>query len=237
MDGRDPRALLLLVASEIEARAVFAGARPGQDPELPASWACASLVPGIDWVVTGVGKSNAAGAAAAVLARREHRGTIVVGIAGVLPGGGMELGEAASLGAAVLADEGVQTPDGFVDVASLGFPPVPGHGVAIPASGEIADALGRAIGRTAVVATVSTCSGTDAHAAAVAERTGAGLEDMETGAAAAVCVRLGVPWGGVRVVSNTTGERSRQRWEMAGALRGLSGVIGAVVEAVRRDAL
>jgi nucleoside phosphorylase len=94
--------------------------------------------------------------------------------------------------------------------------------------GEGPDGGGRVVvGR---IATVSTCAGTDARAATVARRTGAVAEAMEGAAVAQVASRLGVTFAEVRVISNTTGDRANQRWDMRGALGGLSRVAGVLVD-------
>jgi nucleoside phosphorylase len=57
-------------------------------------------------------------------------------------------------------------------------------------------------------------------------RTGAIAECMEGAAVAHVGVRLGIATGELRVISNTTGDRSGQRWDLKGALSALEKVIG-----------
>jgi futalosine hydrolase len=49
---------------------------------------------------------------------------------------------------------------------------------------------------------------------------------MEGAAIAHIATRLGIPCGELRVVSNTCGDRQRQRWDLAGALAKLEAVIG-----------
>jgi futalosine hydrolase len=128
--------------------------------------------------------------------------------------------------ACVLADEGVVSAQGFQDIAALGFGPT-SEGVSIPVPAALADALAVPGAVRGPVATVSTCSGTDALAEELQRRTGAVAEAMEGAAVAVAGSRLGVPVGEVRVVSNTTGDRARQVWKLAEALEGLSGVIGS----------
>jgi hypothetical protein len=43
-----------------------------------------------------------------------------------------------------------------------------------------------------------------------------------------VCARLGIRAGELRVISNTTGRRLGQVWDLPGALAVLEGVIGRV---------
>jgi futalosine hydrolase len=126
----------------------------------------------------------------------------------------------------VFADEGVETPDGFLDCAAMGFPLGPFPGSAVPVDAGLLARLAPLGDATGPIATVSTCSGTDARARWVRERTGALAESMEGAAIALVGVRLGVPAAELRVISNTTGDRAAQTWDMDGALHRLKNVIG-----------
>ena len=221
--------ILLAVAAPAEARAVLAGV--GGDPALAErGWELHRLGGWLDLVVTGVGKASAAGAVARVLG--PHAGVVSLGIGGLLPGGAnLALGSVVVGTAAVFADEGSGEPGGFRTCADMGFPPLPGDGVcgmAIPLDAALADCV-KAEAR-ARIATVSTCSGTDTLAAEVARRTGALVEGMEGAAVALVAARLGVPAAELRVISNTTGERPAQRWDIKGALARLRDVARALGE-------
>jgi futalosine hydrolase len=214
--------LLLAVAAPAEARAVARGAGAG-DIAL-REWELIELAPGVEMVVTGVGKACAAGGVARVLDVTRHGAAVSVGVAGGYPP--RELGAVVVATACVLADEGVVSAQGFQDIAALGFGPT-SEGVSIPVPAALADALAVPGAVRGPVATVSTCSGTDALAEELQRRTGAVAEAMEGAAVAVAGSRLGVPVGEVRVVSNTTGDRARQVWKLAEALEGLSGVIGS----------
>lgn len=74
----------------------------------------------------------------------------------------------------------------------------------------------------APIATVSSCSGTSTRASLIAASTGAWAEAMEGAAVALVAARLGVHYAEVRVISNTTGDREGQRWDLATALARLT---------------
>jgi futalosine hydrolase len=85
------------------------------------------------------------------------------------------------------------------------------------------------------IATVSTCSGTDELARAVAARTRACVEAMEGAAIAHALARLPgprIPFCEIRVVSNTTGDRSKQQWDIRGSLVKLSDVAAALARAI-----
>lgn len=166
----------------------------------------------------GVGKAPAAARLTrAILAGPRPEAVLLFGVCGALPApkplGILEL---CLVGQECFADEGVATPAGFLDLGELGLP-APGP---LRADPELAERVRARLGCEVPVvagATVSTCSGTDAAARAVAERTGAAVETMEGAAVALACRELGVPWTQLRCVSNTTGDRDRQRFDLQGA--------------------
>lgn len=220
---------LIVVATAREA-----GAIPGFGAGQPVSewtrleWAHA------DVVISGVGKANAAAAVARTLDPARHGLVLSVGIAGALPGAGgappsLTIGSVVCADRCVYADEGILTPEGFTGGAAMGFAlgPFDDRGVqTLPALRTLAAQHGALIGP---VATVSTCSGTDALARAVAQRTGAIAEAMEGAAAAHAAARLGVAAAEVRAISNTTGDRARQRWDIGAALDSLNAVLGRIL--------
>jgi futalosine hydrolase len=182
---------------------------------------------GLDLVVSGIGKVNAAGAAARCVDPSRHDGLLSVGVAGALPGNQFTaLLTVIAATSSVYADEGLATPDGFQDCAAMGFPLGPFAGSAIPADPLLLRELSAIADLAVPVATVSTCSGTDELARRVQERTGAVAEAMEGAAVAHVGSRLGLATGELRVISNTCGDRSSQRWDLKGALAALERVIG-----------
>lgn len=239
---QSPRPILLAAAAPAEARAVLAGigAEPLADSLTPPGQRMGSK-PKHDWpwtrlevndrfhlVLTGVGKANAAAAVARTLDPTLHSCVLSVGIAGALPGSGVEIGQSICATACVYADEGVLTPDGFMDCAEIGFPLGPFGGKIIRVPDEIIGRLSCLADRTGPIATVSTCSGTDELAATVAERTGALAEAMEGAACAHIASLLGVAAGELRTISNRTGDRSAGGWDVPRALSRLRQVIGAL---------
>jgi futalosine hydrolase len=182
-------------------------------------------------VVSGVGRVNAAAATtAALLEEGPFHGVLSVGIAGALPGSMLAPGEVVVATACVYMEEGLRTPDGFQDMASMGFPLGDFEGNRVP----VEPALTRFLAgprHDGVIATVATCSGTDALAHEVEARTGAIAEAMEGAAVVHAALRLGLPGGEIRVISNTTGDRGRQQWDMARAWASLARV-GSAIDAV-----
>lgn len=218
--------ILLAVAAPIELEAIASGFGVEAGPDV-SKWTVLSLAIGFEAVLTGVGKANAAGGVARVLDPARHSGVISLGIGGALPGGpplgSLVLGERSDF-----ADEGVESPDGFQDCRAMGFPLMAGDRDSIePDQGWVAAWRERA-DLIAPIATVSTCSGTDELARRVRDRTGALVEAME-GAGVGLAARAidpGMPFAELRVISNTTGDRAGQRWDLAGALEALTGVLG-----------
>lgn len=230
----DPQSgsVLLVVASPLEAGAIT-GVPAGVLSFAP--WLPEPLrpkQPGFEIVLSGIGKSNAAAATAKVLEPPRHRAVLSVGIAGSLEP--MDLGQVVIASSSVFADEGLQSPDGFKDCASMGFPLGAFSGSAVPVNEgmmrELETVLSTLFPRTGLIATVSTCSGTDSLAAQVRNRTGALAEAMEGASVGLVAHRLGVPFGEVRIISNTTGDRGSQRWDINVALSKLSEVIGLLAQ-------
>jgi futalosine hydrolase len=219
------KTLLLAAAADSEARAVFAGSHAAV-PEAIEPWKALRLTDRAELVVTGVGKAHAAAGTARVLDASRHGLLLSVGIAGGYPP--CQPLEVVSSSACVLADEGVAREACFDDLAKLGFPPFPG-GMALAVSPRVQSALQPFASIVGPIATVSTCSGTDALSREIAARTGAVAEAMEGAAVALVASRLGVDFGELRVISNTTGRRERQVWKVREALAKLSEVIGGLL--------
>jgi futalosine hydrolase len=220
-------AWLLVVAAAAEARAVLAGLQA--DSRLASEeWRLHRLGNGFDIIVSGIGKANAAAAAAQGIDPSRHAAVVSIGVAGALPGTAgdqLVLGDVVAATASVYADEGLQTPEAFVDCGQMGFPLGPFLGNRIEADPGVLEVLRRVAGVEGAVATVSTCSGTDVLAQQVRERTGAVAESMEGAAVAQVARRLGVACGELRVISNSTGDRGGQQWDLKGALAKLEQVV------------
>lgn len=209
------RGMLVAIASELEAKACGL-------PHMPY-WMETSIAPNVLVVLTGVGKAAAAGGVASVIDPGRHAAVISLGIGGLLPGSGLEIGNVVAGGASIFADEGVATSEGYQSLGGLGFPPF-ADGDERRGDQRLLERLGRLGIQQRRIATVSTCSGTDALAMEVARRTGAAVEAMEGAAVGLVAERRGVPFVEVRVISNTTGDRTRQRWDMPGSLARLGEV-------------
>lgn len=177
-------------------------------------------IAGVTTVVSGIGRTNAAATTTeALLTRGPCDGVISAGIAGALPGSNLRLGEVVVASQCVYLEEGLLTPVGFQSMADLGFPLGDFAGNVVPVGEAMLSAAVEL--RTGPIATVATCSGTDEAAKDVAQRTGALAEAMEGAAVVHAARRLGVPAIELRAISNTTGDRDRQQWDIGAALSAL----------------
>lgn len=222
----DRGSILIAVAAPKEADAILRGL--GAPHVRPEPWRAAPIGRRFELLLTGVGKANACAAVARALETGQTSIVVNIGIGGALPDAGLDLLDVVAATSSVFADEGMAAPEGFQDIASMGFAPFPGGGMAWPADSEALQAAEHIVDTSGLIATVSTCSATDALASDIRSRTGAVAEAME-GAAAALAVaqvnRLTgatVPFLELRVISNTTGDRDAQRWDLRGSLERLA---------------
>ena len=124
------RPILAIVAVEAEAKALHG-------------------IAGTEIVVAGIGRTNAAAAVTqAIVERGPFSAAISIGIAGALPDSGLELGDIAVASESVYVEEGLETPDGFGDMRTLGFPLGDFEGNRVPAEVSLlatCAALGRVL--------------------------------------------------------------------------------------------
>lgn len=184
---------------------------------------------GLADAIVGVGKVAAAMHTTQLLTARRPDWILVIGVCGAYPGSGLDVGALCLVGEEWLADEGVALADhGFLDLAAMGL------GTIGP---FIADrertAAAAAVLTVPVVrgATVSSCSGSDPLALAIARRSGAAVETMEGAAVLQVCAHFGVPVVQLRCVSNRTGDRARGGWDLRGAVDRLHAAVRVLASA------
>lgn len=208
--------MTLLIVTAVASEAEAIGARPG-----------------VDVIVAGIGRTNAAAATTEAIVRRgPYTAVLSAGVAGALPRSGLELRRVIVASSCVYAEEGLLGPEGFAGMEGLGFSLGDFPGNAVPVDPGVLAQLAASGAAVGPIATVATCSGTDAQARTVEERTGALAEAMEGAAVVHAARRLGVPGGELRVISNTTGDRPRQRWDLGGALAALACAVARAVDAM-----
>lgn len=175
---------------------------------------------------TGVGPVNAAHALTLFLARERAESVVCCGVGGAYPGT-LDMLEVACAETETYADLGADSPEGFLDMARLGFP-------VIEREPPLYNRLPLAVfpsERRLGFATRTTCTGTDEAAREIAARTGAAVESMEGAAVVHVCLRLGVPVGEVRAVSNMAGDRDRGAWRVREAAAAAQDAVLGWIEA------
>ncbi len=220
-----PRKTIIVLAAPAEARAAARGFGLGDDGHAISPWTLHPVRPSLDLLVTGVGKAAAAGAIARVLDAKQHARVLNLGVAGALGIGPARIGDVVVATDSVFADEGITTPDGFQTLDEMGFGPPIRRGQEQAGRSSFREMFRDLADHEGVIATVSTCSGTDECAACVQERTGAIAEAMEGAAIDTACRWLsdlgasdGPIFAEVRVISNTTGNRDAQQWDLPRAL-------------------
>jgi len=240
----DARHALLVFATPLEAREALSTATWADFGALAAldscpPWTRAPIAPGIDLVITGVGKANAAAGVARTLDPARHALVLSLGIAGALPTPDepdLAIGTTVVAEACVFADEGIATPSSFVSMSRAGFPPRNPNAsrwseMSYCVDPAVLESITTALGSreshvVGPIATVSTCSGTDASARETQSRTRARAEAMEGAAIALVADTLDIRAAELRVISNSTGDRDRQVWNIREALDRLGKVLG-----------
>ncbi|MFD8082976.1 futalosine hydrolase [Kitasatospora sp. NPDC059722] len=221
--GPERARLLVVVAVPAEAEAVLRGL-PGGAHALPLPGGELHRAGAVDVLAGGVGPAAAAAGAAAALSAHRYGLVVSAGIAGGFAPHA-PVGATVVADAIVAADLGAETPEGFADVAELGFgttrhtPP--------PAAVVLA---ARALGAvTGPVLTVSTVTGSAERAAALTARhPGAAAEAMEGFGVAEAAARFGVPAFELRTVSNPVGPRDRAAWRIGDALAALERAFAAL---------
>ena len=161
-------------------------------------------------VRTGVGPVNAAFALTRFLSDNDAGAVISCGVGGAYPGSSLAPGDVVCAESETYGDLGADSPDGFLDMQAIGFPVIAG---AEPLYNRLPLDLFPAKHRVPFV-TCATCTGIDADARTLVQRTGGAVESMEGAAIVHVARLMGVPVGEVRGISNTVGNRERNAWRI-----------------------
>ncbi len=181
-------------------------------------------------IVSGIGRTNAAAATTlGLVAHGPFDAVLSVGLAGTLPGSHLDIGDVVAAERCVYAEEGIETPAGFLTMSDIGWPLGDFDGNEVPCDAGLVAQLRPLVPMTRI-ATVATCSGTDAGAARIAGRTGCVAEAMEGAAVVHAAARLTTPAIEIRAISNTTGDRDNQVWDVQKAVATLAETMPAVLD-------
>ena len=184
-------------------------------------------------VKTGVGPVNAALGLARHLALRNAPAgdveavdlVVSLGVGGAYPDSGLAIGDVVCAVSEYYGDLGAQSPQGFLDMEALGFAVVGEHYNRLP--------LGFFPTATrCLFVTRSTCTGTEAEAREIVERTGGGaVESMEGAAIVHTAITHALPVAEVRGISNMVGDRDRSKWRLDEAARAAGSQLAQWLEA------
>lgn len=161
-------------------------------------------------VRTGVGPVNAAHAVTLFLANTGAQAVVLCGIGGAYPNSGLHVGDVVCAETECYGDLGATSPSGFLDMKALGFPVVDAP---VPLFNEFPMQVFPTARRVPFV-TVTSCTGTDDAARAIAQRTNGAVESMEGAAVAHVAHLHGIPVGEVRGISNIVTDRDTRTWRV-----------------------
>ncbi len=192
----------------------------------------------------GIGKANAAAASAVLLEQYQPKRIIITGCGGAYPGSGLSVGDLAVASEELFGDEGVVTPQGWLDLKQMGLPllkqgdrnwygtvPLTLHETEKVL--RLADSHGLRLTRGRFV-TVSTCSGTKERGLELARRYQAICENMEGAAIALNALRYGLPCLEIRGISNLVEDRDLSRWEIDRAVEAAQRFVIKAIEELER---
>ncbi len=185
-------------------------------------------------LMTGVGAVRAAAATALALQNQPCAALLHVGVGGAYPASGLPVGALVTAASECDPQSGILTPDGYRDLGGLGFPLTTAFPNRIVFDSPWADWVAQQVAPAPRLpfATVHGCSGTNAAAEMMASRAEAAVENMEGLAVAWTAGRFGVPYAALRAISNLTGDRDRQQWNLPAAQAVLARAVGAILAAV-----
>lgn len=169
----------------------------------------------VEFLELGVGKTSATHSVTLRLAQSPPDLVVLFGIGGAYRDHDLEGGELCLVTEDRLADEGVATQTGFLDLEELSLGTNGPFEMNLQHTDRIASLLG--IERLVRGATVSTCSGTQSRAEDIAAQSGAQIESMEGAAVAFACQQAGVPLVQLRCISNFAGDREQGSWDIEGS--------------------
>ncbi len=160
---------------------------------------------GIPVFVTGITKTSAAFSAALIIKEFGVTEAVLTGICGAYRSSGLFVGDVVSIYRDFFADEAVFYNDRIVGLGEIGLD-MPSAGAS-----EYLCASDLPIVNSN---TVSFLDGEGEISSMLAEKTGAGVENMEGAAFGYVCNMLGVKAYQIRAVSNFCGSRQDQEWDI-----------------------
>lgn len=192
---------------------------------------------------SGIGKAAAAATTVSLLNSCQPQALFLFGCGGAYPQSGLSIGDLALASAEIFGDDGVATPEGFLDLEDTKLPmrrdpgtfyndwPIDSklHDWAAPLLHTHAKQRDVAL-LSGPFVTVSTCTGTTTVAKRIAKRTKGICENMEGAAVALACQQLSIPLLEVRGISNLVEDRDTSRWDLPA---GMAAAQNAILDLLR----
>lgn len=168
----------------------------------------------------GIGSVNTAVQLTRLLNEHSPLAILLCGCGGCYPKSGLKVGDLALADREIYGDLGAMTATGFIPLDLLDIPQdthwAPVVQQSYPLNPELLiwakNILPDAVSGTFI--TVNCCSGTSDLSEMMQQRTGAICENMEGAAAAQVCAEFDIPILELRGISNPTGTRDPERWDI-----------------------
>ena len=227
----------LISATEKESRAILKTLRriKGKSLALPVYQGKIGKT-NIIYIISGIGKTNAAYAATLLIEKFSPSAVINFGIGGAYPSANLRAGDIAIADNEIYGDEGLWLKDGFHKADEIGIPLLKkGRNKYFNEFSTNKKLFKKAVNilrithyasritiKTGTFVTVSTVTGTDKRArelekrfsASSASGGGAICENMEGAAVAHVCAMYGIPMLEIRGISNIVEDRDRSKWDI-----------------------
>ena len=171
---------------------------------------------------SGIGQINMALQLSRFLSTYSPQAIFLCGCGGSYPDSLLKNGDLALANNEIFGDLGVATADKFIPLEQLRLPqeqslaPIVQQQYAL--DHDLLNWAQKILPTTpcGTFVTINCCSGSPALSDELQQRTGGICENMEGAAAAQVCAELNVPLLELRGISNPTGSRNPQQWDIAG---------------------
>jgi len=168
----------------------------------------------------GIGQVNMTMQLTRLLSEHTPMAVLLCGCGGSYPDSGLRIGSLALAKEEIFGDLGVATVDKFIPLDHLDLPQNPQLAPVVQQSFPLdsdllswaQEVLPDALCGSFV--TINCCSGTTYLSTELQQRTGGICENMEGAAAAQVCAEFNVPLLELRGISNPTGTRDPQQWDI-----------------------
>lgn len=168
----------------------------------------------------GIGQVNMSMQLTRLLCVYTPTAVFLCGCGGSYPDSGLKIGDLALAEEEIFGDLGVATAEKFIPLEQLNLPQTPQLAPIIQQSftlnSDLLEWAQQLLPDTACgsFVTVNSCSGHTRLSEELQQRTGGICENMEGAAAARICAEFNIPLLELRGISNPTGTRDPQQWDI-----------------------